>query len=338
MEQVVRIDNSKVVQEVLGSVNRNARTIERHFNVEIEPDAAGIRVSASRLPDLTKAVNVLEKLSNLSAEGIPISDQLSSYLTDAAANEREAELVGYHPGWVCLNAKGKPVMSKTQGQANYVSQMRKHPVTFAIGPAGTGKTYLAVALAVQAFRKHEVDRIILTRPAVEAGERLGFLPGDLQNKVDPYMRPLYDALQDLMGTEQYIKNLEKSLIEVSPLAYMRGRTLDNSFIILDEAQNTTPEQMKMFLTRIGFDSKVVVTGDVTQVDLPRQIRSGLMEAKRILKGVDDLAFVELTARDVVRNPIVQRIIQAYEKHDQQSQVRSERRPSTTKRGHRDKRN
>ncbi len=312
----------------MGSANNNAREIERRLSVEIEPDKAGIRVSGADEEAVDSALEIVQKLANLSREGVTITGQLSSYLSELAVSKErpaaaEAELRAYKPGWICLNAKGKPILSKTQGQKDYVKAMQNNTVTFAIGPAGTGKTAsipasgsrtIPLALAVQAFRRHEVDRIILTRPAVEAGERLGFLPGDLQTKVDPYMRPLYDALRDLMGLEQYLKNMERGLIEVSPLAYMRGRTLDNAFIILDEAQNTTPEQMKMFLTRLGFDSKVVVTGDVTQIDLPHPKRSGLLEAKRVLKGVEDLAFVELTARDVVRNPMVQRIIKAYDKY------------------------
>lgn len=321
MDKLVRIENSRDIQDVLGTANKNAREIERRLSVEIEPDMAGIRVSGADPEAVGSAADIVQKLANLNRDGIAITDQLSSYLSELAVSEEAVTgeaFRSYQPGWICLNAKGKPILSKTQGQKDYVQAIRNNTVTFAIGPAGTGKTYLAVALAVQAFRRHEVDRIILTRPAVEAGERLGFLPGDLQTKVDPYMRPLYDALQDLMGAEQYLKNMEKGLIEVSPLAYMRGRTLDNSFIILDEAQNTTPEQMKMFLTRLGFDSKVVVTGDVTQIDLPRPTRSGLMEARRILKNVEDLAFVELTARDVVRNPMVQRIIKAYDKYSEAS--------------------
>ncbi len=222
-------------------------------------------------------------------------------------------MFGYTPDCVCVTAKGRPIRSKTLGQKAYVQAIRNNEITFAIGPAGTGKTFLAVAMAVNAFRAHEVSRIILTRPAVEAGEKLGFLPGDLQNKVDPYMRPLYDALHELMGVDHYLRNLEKGLIEVSPLAYMRGRTLDEAFIILDEAQNTTPEQMKMFLTRLGFNSRAVVTGDITQIDLPFDKKSGLKEAQRILQGVEGLAFVSLTQRDVVRNVLVQRIIRAYEK-------------------------
>lgn len=338
MDKLVRIENSKNIQEVLGSANRNAKEIERRLSVVIEPDMAGIRISGADPEAVEAGQIIITKLARLSSEGVPITDQLSSYLSELAVGQTgpaAAELSGYHPGWICLNAKGKPIMSKTQGQSDYVKAIQNHTVTFAIGPAGTGKTYLAVALAVQAFRKHEVDRIILTRPAVEAGERLGFLPGDLQTKVDPYMRPLYDALQDLMGAEQYLKNMEKGLIEVSPLAYMRGRTLDNSFIILDEAQNTSPEQMKMFLTRLGFDSKVVVTGDVTQIDLPRTAKSGLIDAKRVLRGVEGLAFVELTAKDVVRNPMVQRIIKAYDKFSEPARRRSLRQKQELRREHRE---
>ena len=316
MESIVRIEDSDIIREVLGAANANAKTIEELFDVQIEPDMAGISVRGRDEATVRKVEEILHKLLRLGQDGVPISQQLSQYLTQAAYEGARAAFEGYHPSWICLNYKGKPIMSKTQGQSDYVDKIKKNTVTFAIGPAGTGKTYLAVAMAVQAFRRHEVDRIILTRPAVEAGERLGFLPGDLQTKVDPYMRPLYDALQDLMGADQYLKNMERGLIEVSPLAYMRGRTLDNAFIILDEAQNTTIEQMKMFLTRIGFDSKVVVTGDVTQIDLPRDQQSGLVHATRVLKRVEGLDFARLSGKDIVRNPIVSRIIKAYDRSTQ----------------------
>ena len=220
--------------------------------------------------------------------------------------------------YVCITASGKPIRAKTVGQKKYIELIRENTVVFGIGPAGTGKTYLAVAMAVDAFRKKQVSRIVLTRPAVEAGEKLGFLPGDLQNKVDPYLRPLYDALSDMLGAEGFQKYLEKGLIEVAPLAYMRGRTLDDAFIILDEAQNTTPEQMKMFLTRIGFSSKAIITGDITQIDLPDGKRSGLREAEKILRDIDGLRFIRLTSKDVVRHPLVQKIINAYEKHEQKN--------------------
>ena len=256
---------------------------------------------------MTRLIDVYEK-------GSLITLQLATYLAEAAREGSMQSVEGYSADCVCVTVKGRPVVSKTVGQKEYIKAMQTHDITFATGPAGTGKTFLAVAMAVSAFRSRQVSRIILTRPAVEAGEKLGFLPGDMQNKVDPYMRPLYDALHELMGPETYLKNMEKGLIEVSPLAYMRGRTLDEAFIILDEAQNTTSEQMKMFLTRLGFHSKAVVTGDVTQVDLPPDKRSGLKEVRKILRDVEGLAFVELTRRDVVRNGLVQRIIHAYE-HD-----------------------
>ena len=261
---------------------------------------------------MEKAKAVLTRLIDVYEKGNAVTVQLATYLAEAARDGSMQYVEGYSSDVVCVTAKGRPIVSKTVGQKQYIKAMRDNELTFAIGPAGTGKTFLAVAMAVQAFRSKQVSRIILTRPAVEAGEKLGFLPGDMQMKVDPYMRPLYDALHELMGAETYLGNMDKGLIEVSPLAYMRGRTLDNAFIILDEAQNTTSEQMKMFLTRIGFQSKAVVTGDITQVDIPRDKRSGLRESRRILKGVEGLAFVELTRRDVVRNGLVQRIIRAYE--------------------------
>jgi phosphate starvation-inducible PhoH-like protein len=266
--------------------------------------------------NLAKAVAVCDRLLEIDRQNHPVNLQLVTYLCDTAREGNLEQVIGYTPDCVCVTAKGRPIRSKTIGQRDYVQAIRQNEITFAIGPAGTGKTFLAVAMAVNAFRAREVSRIILTRPAVEAGEKLGFLPGDLQTKVDPYMRPLYDSLHELMGAENYLRNLEKGLIEVSPLAYMRGRTLDEAFIILDEAQNTTPEQMKMFLTRLGFNSRAVVTGDITQIDLPADKRSGLKEARNILQGVEGLAFVELTQRDVVRNALVQRIIRAYEKQGQ----------------------
>ncbi len=335
MEQLIRVEDSAVIQELLGGGNSNVRIIEETLPVEIEPDLLGIRVRGKDEKAIEKATDIIHKLLKLQEEGVSISKQLSSYVSQAIDEGAMEEIEGYHPGWICLNAKGKPIVSKSQGQSKYVDAIKRHTVTFAVGPAGTGKTYLAVAMAVQAFRKHEVERIILTRPAVEAGERLGFLPGDLQTKVDPYMRPLYDSLQDLMGAETYLRNMEKGLIEVSPLAYMRGRTLDNAFIILDEAQNTSIEQMKMFLTRIGFDSKVVVTGDVTQIDLPREQPSGLVHATRALRHVEGLNFIELSSRDIVRNPIVSRIIKAYDKHGENKSVRREREDRPSYRGRRD---
>jgi len=256
---------------------------------------------------------VLQKLIQLDESGETIGMQLVTYLSEMARDGNLQLVAGYSPDSVCVTAKGRPIRSKTLGQKNYVKAISENEVVFAIGPAGTGKTFLAVAMAVNAFRNRQISRIILTRPAVEAGEKLGFLPGDMQNKVDPYMRPLYDSLHELMGTEIYLKNMEKGNIEVSPLAYMRGRTLDDAFIILDEAQNTTPEQMKMFLTRIGFNSKVVVTGDITQIDLPVHQKCGLIEVKTILQDIDGIKFILLNEKDVVRSGIVQKIIRAYNK-------------------------
>ena len=323
MEKIIELQTAGLAAEVLGSYNKNSQALEKRFDVSIEPHPAGLRISGEE-EEVQKAEVILRRLVELAQGGIPVTDQLAAYLSDTARNGHMDQVSTYKPGWVALNSKGKPIRSKTAGQTKYIDAIRNHTITFATGPAGTGKTYLAVALAVNAFRSHEVDRIILTRPAVEAGEKLGFLPGDLQMKVDPYMRPLYDALQDLMGAEHYLKNMERNLIEVSPLAYMRGRTLDNAFIILDEAQNTTPEQMKMFLTRIGFNSRVVVTGDITQIDLEAGQHSGLIEVRRILKKVEGISFVDLDKSDIVRNSIVQKIIEAYENHEGKRTSKHER--------------
>jgi len=311
MERRISVDNAQAAQTVFGSCNGHLEVIEQLLDVIIEMTDQGIILQGDE-ENLAKAAAVCDRLLEINRQGHPVNLQLVTYLCDTAREGNLEQVVGYTPDCVCVTAKGRPIRSKTLGQRDYVQAIRTHEITFAIGPAGTGKTFLAVAMAVNAFRAREVSRIILTRPAVEAGEKLGFLPGDLQTKVDPYMRPLYDALHELMGVDNYLKNLEKGLIEVSPLAYMRGRTLDEAFIILDEAQNTTPEQMKMFLTRLGFNSRAVVTGDITQIDLPTDKRSGLKEARHILQGVDGLAFIELTQRDVVRNPLVQKIIKAYE--------------------------
>ena len=247
-------------------------------------------------------------------KGEIINDQRVRYVMDLVRDGSSEQVAKIAGDVICITAKGRPLKPKTLGQKKYVESIRTNTVTLGIGPAGTGKTYLAVAMAVQAFKAHEINRIILTRPAVEAGEKLGFLPGDLQNKVDPYLRPLYDALFDMLGAETFQKYQEKGNIEVAPLAYMRGRTLDDSFIILDEAQNTTPEQMKMFLTRLGFNSKAVITGDITQIDLPDSKKSGLIEAQRVLREVEDIAIVTFTEKDVVRHKIVQDIIKAYERY------------------------
>ncbi len=311
--RLMHIDHGWNVADLFGGLNVNVEAIERILDVSIELDGDGLMI-AGDTEQACKAEAVLTRLIDVYEKGNPVTLQLATYLAEAARDGIMQNVEGYSPDCVCVTAKGRPISSKTVGQKEYIQAMREHEITFAIGPAGTGKTFLAVAMAVNAFRNRQVSRLILTRPAVEAGEKLGFLPGDMQNKVDPYMRPLYDALHELMGTETYLKNMDKGLIEVSPLAYMRGRTLDDSFIILDEAQNTTTEQMKMFLTRIGFNSKAVVTGDITQTDLPRDKRSGLREVRKVLRGVEGLAFIELTRRDVVRNGLVQRIIHAYERN------------------------
>lgn len=311
MEKRISVDHTEAALAVFGSCNGHLELIGQILDVSIDVTGEGLLIQGAE-ENLTKATAVCEQLLEINRQGHPINLQLVTYLADTAREGNLEQVFGYTPDCVCVTAKGRPVRSKTLGQKAYVQAIRASDITFAIGPAGTGKTFLAVAMAVNAFRAHEVSRIILTRPAVEAGEKLGFLPGDLQNKVDPYMRPLYDALHELMGVDQYLRNLEKGLIEVSPLAYMRGRTLDEAFIILDEAQNTTPEQMKMFLTRLGFNSKAVVTGDITQIDLPADKKSGLKVARQILQDVEGLSFVDLTQRDVVRNALVQRIIRAYE--------------------------
>ncbi len=308
--------------QLLGQLNNHAKQIDAAFSVESELGAQGLIVSGEE-EKVDLAVQVYHRLLEGIRRGAEIDQQLVKYLTASSLSENQDD-AAFSPDFICITAKGRPVHSKTAGQRRYIEAIEKNELTLAIGPAGTGKTYLAVAMAVKAFRAQQVSRIILTRPAVEAGEKLGFLPGDLQMKVDPYMRPLYDALYDLMGYDSYQKYLEKGAIEVSPLAYMRGRTLDDAFIILDEAQNTTPEQMKMFLTRIGFRSKAIVTGDITQIDLANQHQSGLVGIERILKDVSGIAFVYLNARDVVRNDLVQRIILAYEKAEQAKKNKAKR--------------
>ncbi len=271
-----------------------------------------------------RAQGVLEQLSIISGRGNEIEEQNVDYAITLGMEEKEGALAQIDEDCICHTVNGKPIKPKTLGQKAYVDAIRKNMLVFGIGPAGTGKTYLAMAMAITAFKNDEVGRIILTRPAIEAGEKLGFLPGDLQSKVDPYLRPLYDALYQIMGAESFAKNMEKGLIEVAPLAYMRGRTLDNAYIILDEAQNTTPAQMKMFLTRIGFGSKVVVTGDDSQKDLPPDAKSGLDIAARVLRGIDDIAFCTLTSKDVVRHPLVQKIVKAYEDFEGKEAARSRR--------------
>lgn len=297
---------------LFGSFDENIKLIENEYAVSVVNRGSDIKISGDP-ENVMKAAKVIESLLSLINRGENLSEQNVRYcmsLINEGSEEKIEQLAG---DCVCITSKGKPVKPKTIGQKKYCNAIKENTITFGIGPAGTGKTYLAVALAVTAFRSRQVNRIILTRPAVEAGEKLGFLPGDLQSKVDPYLRPLYDALFDMLGAETYQKYVERGNIEVAPLAYMRGRTLDDSFIILDEAQNTTGEQMKMFLTRLGFNSKMVITGDITQIDLPRGVKSGLRESVKILSGIDDIASITFSEKDVVRHRLVQDIIKAYEK-------------------------
>lgn len=314
IEQVINVDRMEQTVSLFGSFDENIRLIESHYNVKIVSRGSELKISgdAENVSKATRAINGLLMLIN---RGEALSEQNIRYVLSLVNEGNEDKLSEMTGDCVCITAKGKPIKPKTLGQKKYIESIKSNTITLGAGPAGTGKTYLAVAMAVNAFRAKEVNRIILTRPAVEAGEKLGFLPGDLQQKVDPYLRPLYDALFDMLGAESFQRYQERGSIEVAPLAYMRGRTLDDSFIILDEAQNTTREQMKMFLTRLGFNSKIVVTGDVTQIDLPDGKKSGLVEAMRILKGIDDIAINVFTEKDVVRHRLVQDIIKAYEKQE-----------------------
>ncbi|EPR12770.1 PhoH family protein [Ruminiclostridium papyrosolvens] len=313
-ERSVEFYTIEHAMNIFGNYDENIKIIEEAFKVKVLTRGTSIRISGET-ESVSKAETVLNKLLDIAKQGQSITRQNVLYLV-GLSNEKQIEKADeILTDYVCLTAKGKQIKYKTHGQKIYVDAIKKNDIVFGIGPAGTGKTFLAVAMAVTAFRNKEVDRIILTRPAVEAGEKLGFLPGDLQNKVDPYLRPLYDGLYEIMGADLYLKYLERGMIEIAPLAYMRGRTLDNSFIILDEAQNTTPEQMKMFLTRIGFNSKAVITGDITQVDLPGDKKSGLREVTNILSDIEGISFVNLTEKDVVRHELVQKIIIAYDKHD-----------------------
>ena len=298
---------------LFGSFDENVRLVEENLRVSISSRTDELRITGD-IEAVAKAAKVVEGLLALLRRGETIDKQRVMYLIMLVTDGEEAKINELSGDVICVTAKGRPVKPKTVGQKNYVKTIEKNTVTLAVGPAGTGKTYLAVAMAVGAFRDKQINRIILTRPAVEAGEKLGFLPGDLQNKVDPYLRPLYDALFDMLGAETYQRYLERGNIEVAPLAFMRGRTLDDSFIILDEAQNTTGEQMKMFLTRLGFNSRVVVTGDVTQTDLPDGKTSGLREALRILRGIEGIGISELSDKDIVRHELVGKIIKAYESH------------------------
>ena len=311
IEQTINIERMEDVVDVFGSFDENIKLVEHELDVTVVSRDNQLKVSGEA-ENVMHAVKAIEGLLGLAGRKETITEQNVRYIINLVKAGNESHINDIARDVLCVTAKGKPIKAKTLGQKRYVDAIKKNTITLGIGPAGTGKTYLAVAAAVAAFRDKQVNRIILTRPAVEAGERLGFLPGDLQSKVDPYLRPLYDALFEMLGPETYQKYLERGNIEVAPLAYMRGRTLDDSFIILDEAQNTSREQMKMFLTRLGFGSKIVITGDITQIDLPRDTVSGLKEAMRVLDGVEDIAICKLNESDVVRHVIVQRIIKAYE--------------------------
>ena len=310
-------------RNVCGRLDENLTKIERTLHVNmIERDGAMKIIGPEEAVE--KAASVFRNLVELSKRGNVITEQNVSYALSLSFDEGEHRILEIDSDQICRTSAGRPVKPKTLGQKQYVDLIRNKMITFGIGPAGTGKTYLAMAMAIQAFRDGDAERIILTRPAMEAGEKLGFLPGDLQSKIDPYLRPLYAALYQIMGAETYLHNAEKGLIEVAPLAYMRGRTLDNAYIILDEAQNTTPAQMKMFLTRIGFGSKAIITGDLTQKDLPANQASGLDTAMRVLAGIDEIGFCRLTSRDVVRHPLVQKIVDAYDKYEKKEERRAER--------------
>ena len=314
-EQIINIDRMEQAVSLFGSFDENIKLIEKEFSVSVVSRGSDLKITGEP-ENVSAAARAVGGLLTLINKGEALSEQNVRYVISLVREGSENKLRSMSDDCICITAKGKPVKAKTLGQKKYIESIKDNTVVLGVGPAGTGKTYLAVAMAVSAFRAKEVNRIILTRPAVEAGEKLGFLPGDLQQKVDPYLRPLYDALFDMLGAENFQKYQERGNIEVAPLAYMRGRTLDDSFIILDEAQNTTPEQMKMFLTRLGFNSKIVVTGDITQMDLPDGKRSGLVEAMKVLRHVEDVETVRFTERDVVRHKLVQDIIKAYEKYEE----------------------
>lgn len=322
-EQIINIDRMEQAVSLFGSFDENVKLLENEYHVSIVNRSGALKICGEP-EDVSRAAKALEGFIMLLNKGEQLNEQNVRYCISLVNEGNDDKLPSLASDCICITTSGKPVKAKTLGQQKYIDLINKNTIVFGVGPAGTGKTYLAVAMAVKAFRAKEVNRIILTRPAVEAGEKLGFLPGDLQQKVDPYLRPLYDALFEMLGAENFQKYQEKGNIEVAPLAYMRGRTLDDSFIILDEAQNTTPEQMKMFLTRLGFNSKIVVTGDVTQIDLPDGKKSGLKEAVRILKDIDDISVVRFTEKDVVRHRLVQDIIKAYEKADKTNKQKEER--------------
>ena len=319
-EKLIELDSVELAAAVFGSCDENIRLLEKEFSVTAVCRGTQVKLTGEA-EGVTGAANAIDAMLTLLENHTPIEEQTVRYCISLARSGEDGRVQELTENFIAITAKGRPVRPKTLGQKEYLKAIQTHPITFGVGPAGTGKTYLAVAMAVKAFKSKDVERIILTRPAVEAGEKLGFLPGDLQNKVDPYLRPLYDGLYDMLGPETFQRLLEKQTIEVAPLAYMRGRTLDNAFIILDEAQNTSPEQMKMFLTRMGSGRKVVVTGDVTQIDLPDKSRSGLVDALAVLKNIDGIAQIRFSEKDVVRHRLVQEIVKAY---DRAAQARSRR--------------
>lgn len=316
VEKTIKMVELSQITDIFGSFDENIAILERELGVTVLNRNTELKVIGEE-EEATRAMRVIESLLVLSSKGEAINEQNIRYAIGLVEENKESQIAELSRDIICITTKGKPIKPKTIGQRDYINAIQTNTVTLGVGPAGTGKTYLAVAAAVNAFREKKVSRIILTRPAIEAGEKLGFLPGDLQSKVDPYLRPLYDGLYDMIGPESFQRYMERGTIEVAPLAYMRGRTLDDSFIILDEAQNTTPEQMKMFLTRLGFNSKAVITGDITQIDLPDGKSSGLRDAMRVLQGIEDVAQCMLTSKDVVRHALVQRIINAYEKRDRE---------------------
>ena len=311
-EKLIELNSIELAAAVFGNCDGNIRLLEQEFSVTAVCRGTQLKLTGGE-EDVAGAANAVDAMLTLLENHTPLEEQTVRYCISLARTGEETRVQELTEDFIAITAKGRPVRPKTLGQKAYLKAIQKNSITFGVGPAGTGKTYLAVAMAVKAFKSKDVERIILTRPAVEAGEKLGFLPGDLQDKVDPYLRPLYDGLFDMLGAESFQKLLEKQIIEVAPLAYMRGRTLDNAFIILDEAQNTSPEQMKMFLTRMGVGSKVVVTGDVTQIDLPDKSRSGLVDALRVLKGIEGIERIFFTEKDVVRHRLVQEIVKAYDR-------------------------
>ncbi|MBR2906734.1 MAG: PhoH family protein [Clostridia bacterium] len=329
--RIVKTETAEMTARIFGSYDKNAQAVEDAFSVRIHNRASGngdaIVISGTETESVNRAAKAISYLLEIARRDEQVSDQQTAYIISTLLSGNDEELTGYGDDCICVTAKGKPIKAKTAGQQKYTEKMKKNTIVFGVGPAGTGKTFLAVAMAVKALREKQVSRIILTRPAIEAGEKLGFLPGDLQSKIDPYLRPLYDALYEMLGVENYQRLAEKQVIEIAPLAYMRGRTLDDSFIILDEAQNATVEQMKMFLTRLGFGSKAVITGDPSQTDLPYGQKSGLQDATQILDGIEDIAIHRFTDRDVVRHKLVQAIILAYEardrRHDEQKDAQRE---------------